>query len=84
MSKAKTNTSEARIGQMFEIVKGFNITLADGTEKRFEAGKRKGQFVEEKDFAAGEWKALFEMGAVMPVVADEADEDEIAAEIIKA
>lgn len=80
--KRQQRTSEAKIEGLFEIVKGFNITLEDGSEKRFEAGKRKGQFVSEKDFTPEQWKALNKLEAVVPVVDEVLEDDEIAAEII--
>lgn len=82
MSKVK-RTSEAKIKGLFEIVRGFNITLEDGSEKRFDADKRKGQFVREADFTPEQWHALVKLEAVVPVVEEHIEDDEIAAEIIE-
>jgi hypothetical protein len=52
--------------KFFQIVAGFNITTDDGEEVRFEVGKSKPNFVQEEDFTPKQWKALVEMGAVVP------------------
>jgi hypothetical protein len=52
--------------EAFQIVAGFNVTDEKGNEKRFDVGKKKPNFVTEKDFTPKQWKSLVEMGAVVP------------------
>lgn len=76
----KKKTSEGQIKELFEIVKGFNVTDQDGNETRFEATANK--FVTAKDFTADQWKALLASDAIVQVE-EPIEPEEIAAEIIE-
>lgn len=76
--------SEAKIEQAYEIAVGFNIPDGDaGKEKRFDVGKRKAQFVFEKDFEPDVFKALLKMDAIVPVVTlDEVLDEELTGDVV--